>query len=223
VVETLIAVGLLLGLARRLVYLGGALWSLAIWVVPEAFGGSFLAGATDIGTAIMYVLVFAVLYAIGVGLFLLDGDDPLPRRADAVVVLAGSKKRLPVALALMRAHEAPTLVVSTDAADHDPARFRLCTGPKPHGYTLICRRADPFSTRGEARLTRQLVLEHGWRSLVVVSSRYHLFRAQKLFERCTRVRLSMRGTDADPWWRKAIEVPLELVKLARDETVKRGC
>jgi nitrite reductase (NO-forming) len=64
VVETLIAAGLILGVARRLVYVGGIVWSIGIWTIPEGFGGSFLAGATDIGTAIMYALVFAVLYTL---------------------------------------------------------------------------------------------------------------------------------------------------------------
>jgi thiosulfate dehydrogenase (quinone) large subunit len=64
VIETLIALALLLGLARRAVYLGGALWSLGIWIIPEGFGSSFLAGATDIGTAIMYALLFATLYSL---------------------------------------------------------------------------------------------------------------------------------------------------------------
>ena len=64
VIETVIALGLLLGVARRGVYLLGAVWSLAIWVIPEGFGGSFLAGATDVGTAIMYALVFAALYSL---------------------------------------------------------------------------------------------------------------------------------------------------------------
>jgi nitrite reductase (NO-forming) len=64
VIESLIALALLVDLARRAVYLGGAAWSLAIWVIPEGFGGSFLAGATDIGTAIMYTLVFAILYSL---------------------------------------------------------------------------------------------------------------------------------------------------------------
>jgi nitrite reductase (NO-forming) len=62
--ETLIAAGLILGFARRAVYLGGILWSVAIWTIPEGFGGSFVSGATDIGTAIMYALVFAVLYTL---------------------------------------------------------------------------------------------------------------------------------------------------------------
>ena len=64
VIETLIAAGLLLGFGRRAVYIGGALWSLAIWTIPEGFGGSFVAGATDIGTAIMYAFVFLALYSL---------------------------------------------------------------------------------------------------------------------------------------------------------------
>jgi uncharacterized membrane protein YphA (DoxX/SURF4 family) len=44
VIETVIAFALLLGFARRAVYLGGALWSLGVWIIPEGFGSSFLAG-----------------------------------------------------------------------------------------------------------------------------------------------------------------------------------
>jgi len=63
-IETLIALFLIVGFLRRPLYILGALWSVGIWVVPEGFGGSFLAGATDIGTAIMYVLIFATLYSL---------------------------------------------------------------------------------------------------------------------------------------------------------------
>jgi thiosulfate dehydrogenase (quinone) large subunit len=62
--ETVIAAGLVLGLARRAVYIVGIGWSVAIWTIPEGFGGSFLSGATDIGTAIMYAVVFAALYSL---------------------------------------------------------------------------------------------------------------------------------------------------------------
>jgi hypothetical protein len=51
-------------LARRSIYLSGIIWSIAIWTIPEGFGGSFLSGATDIGTGIMYALLFAVLYTL---------------------------------------------------------------------------------------------------------------------------------------------------------------
>jgi hypothetical protein len=60
--ESLIAAGLILGFARRTVYIAGIFSSIAIWTIPEGFDGSFVAGATDIGTANMYALVFGVLY-----------------------------------------------------------------------------------------------------------------------------------------------------------------
>lgn len=61
--ETAIAILLLTGLARRAVYIGGALYSLSIWSTAEGFGGPYnaSAGATDVGTSIVYVLVFLAL------------------------------------------------------------------------------------------------------------------------------------------------------------------
>jgi thiosulfate dehydrogenase [quinone] large subunit len=101
-VETVIAVGLILGLGRRVVYLGGIVWSIAIWTIPEGFGGSFLSGATDIGTAIMYALVFAVLYALE-GLPTLTGvwslDHRIERRLPAWRLLAEPGGRNPSELA----------------------------------------------------------------------------------------------------------------------------
>jgi uncharacterized membrane protein YphA (DoxX/SURF4 family) len=70
--ETLIALAVLTGLARKAVYLGGAFYSLLVWASAEGFGGPYQAGATDIGTAIIYAFVF-------VGLLALDahtGPDP---------------------------------------------------------------------------------------------------------------------------------------------------
>ena len=60
------AIGLVLGLGRRVLYIAGAFYSLAIWSVPEGFGAPFAPGATDIGTAIMYAILFASLYALDV-------------------------------------------------------------------------------------------------------------------------------------------------------------
>jgi nitrite reductase (NO-forming) len=83
VIETMIAAGLILGLARRSIYLAGILWSIAIWTIPEGFGGSFVSGATDIGTGIMYALVFAVLYTLET-LPTATGDWSLDRRIERV-------------------------------------------------------------------------------------------------------------------------------------------
>ena len=60
-IETAIAVGLLLGLARRITYIGGALFSLLIWSTAEGFGGPYTSGATNLGPALVYALVFVAI------------------------------------------------------------------------------------------------------------------------------------------------------------------
>jgi nitrite reductase (NO-forming) len=59
--ETVIALGLLLGLARRWLYVLGGLFSLLIWSTAEGFGGPYAAGAANLGPALLYVLVFIAL------------------------------------------------------------------------------------------------------------------------------------------------------------------
>jgi nitrite reductase (NO-forming) len=60
-IETAIAIGLLLGLARRITYIAGVLFSLLIWSTAEGFGGPYTTGATNLGPALVYALVFAAL------------------------------------------------------------------------------------------------------------------------------------------------------------------
>ena len=61
VIETLIAIALILGFARKLTYCAAIVFSLLIWGTAEGFGGPYTSGASDIGTAIIYVIVFAAL------------------------------------------------------------------------------------------------------------------------------------------------------------------
>jgi thiosulfate dehydrogenase [quinone] large subunit len=62
IIETLVALALLLGVARRLSYALGAIFSFLIWSVGEGFGGPYVAGSTDVGAGIIYVVVFLLLY-----------------------------------------------------------------------------------------------------------------------------------------------------------------
>jgi uncharacterized membrane protein YphA (DoxX/SURF4 family) len=61
VLETLIALAVIVGFARKVTYLGAIVLSLLIWGTAEGFGGPYASGASDIGTAIIYALVFAAL------------------------------------------------------------------------------------------------------------------------------------------------------------------
>jgi nitrite reductase (NO-forming) len=57
VIETLIALALIFGFARKLTYLSTAVFSFLMWGVAEGFGGPYMKGSTDIGTSIIYVAV----------------------------------------------------------------------------------------------------------------------------------------------------------------------
>ncbi|MGZ4273110.1 MAG: hypothetical protein ACXVRP_05030 [Solirubrobacteraceae bacterium] len=61
--ETTLAVVLLFGVARRFGYALGAGYMLMVWAVGEGFGGPYVAGATDVGTGIVYVMLFVTLLA----------------------------------------------------------------------------------------------------------------------------------------------------------------
>ncbi len=168
------------------------------------------------------IALVVVQYVVGAAVFVAYPDSALRSRADAVVVLAGSDTRLPVARQLMKVRAAKTLVVSDDTAEGtDPDRAAFC-GQAAHPYPVICRRPDPFSTRGEARLTAGLARAETWRTIVVVTSRYHLLRTRILFRRCTDATLVLRGA-REPWPGLLLAIPLEWVKLAVAETVRRGC
>ena len=64
VVETLIALALIAGFARKVTYISAIVFSLLIWGTAEGFGGPYTSGASDIGTAIIYAVVFAALLAL---------------------------------------------------------------------------------------------------------------------------------------------------------------
>ncbi len=57
VVETLLALAIILGLARKVTYIASAAYGLGIWAIAEGFGGPYVQGSTDIGTGIIYSVV----------------------------------------------------------------------------------------------------------------------------------------------------------------------
>jgi uncharacterized membrane protein YphA (DoxX/SURF4 family) len=64
VLETLFGLALVFGFARRATYLLGFIFSIAIWAIPEGFGGPYSMSSTDISQGIVYALVFAALYGL---------------------------------------------------------------------------------------------------------------------------------------------------------------
>jgi nitrite reductase (NO-forming) len=76
IIETVIALGLLLGLVRKWTYVLGGLFALLIWAIPEGFGGPYTPGATDVGAGLIYAFVFLALilldYVLGRSPYSLD-------------------------------------------------------------------------------------------------------------------------------------------------------
>jgi len=76
VLETLIALALIFGFARKLSYISIAVFSFLMWGVAEGFGGPYMTGSTDIGTSIIYVAVslglLVVAYYAGTSRYSVD-------------------------------------------------------------------------------------------------------------------------------------------------------
>jgi uncharacterized SAM-binding protein YcdF (DUF218 family) len=146
-----------------------------------------------------------------------------PAHANAVVVLSGDHRRLPPALELIRRKVAPVLAISSvqDTPKWRAARA-LCAAGRYLGARVVCFRAVPYSTRGEARAVARLARERGWSSVVVVTSRFHVTRARILFRRCYHGGLAFVGAPST-WWRLPAEWASETAKLAVQLTVERSC
>jgi uncharacterized SAM-binding protein YcdF (DUF218 family) len=173
-----------------------------------------------LGRLVALVLIVAFLAGSAV-LFVWPREDE-PRRADAVIVLSGARdSRLAKGLELMRSGVARTLVVSDGRAPGWADGNRLCNGARTQ-FDVVCFRPAPYSTSGEAEDVSRLVAARDWRSLVVVTSRYHVTRSRLLFRRCTDAAVSGVGADTSAW-AVARNLPFEWGKLAYQLTVDRDC
>jgi uncharacterized SAM-binding protein YcdF (DUF218 family) len=114
-----------------------------------------------------------------------------PTHADAIVDLGGPEDngRLEVVEGLLDAHVANHLVISLNSPDQHRA-YHLCVDP-PTGVTVTCFQPHPSTTRGEAEEVHRLAQQHGWTSIVVVTSTFHVSRARLIFRRCFTGKLYM--------------------------------
>jgi uncharacterized SAM-binding protein YcdF (DUF218 family) len=174
-----------------------------------------------IALAVLGVLVLAWVAATLRLVFFPAEDDP--GRADAVVVLSGSKhERLDRGVELMRQGVAPTLVISGGFDPRQPRASRLCHAGRGDGFRVLCFTPDPDSTRGEAEEIGRLARKNGWRRVLVVTSRFHVTRARMLVDRCVDGDVDAVGVDY-PASSIPAAVAGEWVKLVLSQTVARGC
>lgn len=116
-------------------------------------------------------------------------------RADAVVVLGPpvGNGRLDTALRLVDQGYSTNLVISLNSVQQHPASD-VCVRP-PSGVTVTCFTPNPGTTQGEAREIRTLAAQHGWHTIIVVTSTYHVSRARLIVSRCFPGRLEVVDSD----------------------------
>lgn len=146
--------------------------------------------------------------------------DP-PGRADAVFVLSGDHgERLPIAQALIDDGLVDTLVFvgTLDRSEEES----LCSSRGRVEY--ICLRPQPDNTRNEARSAGHLAESRGWRTIVVVTSNFHVARARILFNRCFDGQVRVMGSDP-PYGQATLrrQLPAEWLKLGFTLALSRTC
>ncbi len=156
-------------------------------------------------------------------------EDAL-QQADAILVLSGTPMRRPLEAAdLYLAGYAPRIVLTREteeggasalavrgipfAEDVERTRGVFLQLGIPDEAIIIPQRIHD-STAAEAITLRELAARHGWRRVIVVSSKYHLRRSGFAFRRelqGTDIQTVMRGTRYDglepnQWWRRRADI-----------------
>lgn len=125
--------------------------------------------------------------------------DPTINRlqhADAVFVLGGPDVDGRAAYGLELAAQGYAKTVAISVVDpRQSSVYRQCTDGVP-GLTVLCFPPDPATTQGEARQLRAYAKQYGWRSVIVVTSSYHISRARWILDRCFSGNLIMRDAPA---------------------------
>jgi uncharacterized SAM-binding protein YcdF (DUF218 family) len=129
---------------------------------------------------------------------------PAPKQADAVVMLGGaSKERLLDAMLLRDELKAPYLVISnTDTAGNASAdEYCRLHSNKEIYPDIVCFTPGTMNTRGEATALGKLADKYQWKSMAVVTSKYHIKRAGLLMHQCVNTDVMMVSTTPDftPW------------------------
>ena len=154
----------------------------------------------------------------------LQHEDPL-RRADAIFVLAGTRTvRLLEAVDLYKESYAPIVVLSPGSVEPSESLLRERGARFPREVELerdllgqigvppaavIATSGSADNTAQEGAILRGLVTAHGWRRVIVVTSKLHTRRAGFAMRRAlagTGADVVMRASrydTADPahWWR----------------------
>jgi len=187
---------------------------------PKSLSRRFIGQVCGFGALLV---LFAAIAILRWGGHLLAVSDPLPPRAQAAVVLAGSmngeRVRREEAVRLLRQGRADYVVLSVPQVTYlgewvpDMMKRHIARiyEPPEVARVLLCP-IEADSTQEEARGLRKCLEEHNWRRVIVVTSNYHTRRARHIWHEVFQdadppFAISVFGVsdgDFQPqgWWRK---------------------
>jgi uncharacterized SAM-binding protein YcdF (DUF218 family) len=150
------------------------------------------------------IVLLAILVPFGIvtaRLFVWPDLPELPSRADAIIELGGPGNRDGAALALAREHRAPVVIQSTVVVE---AGTNTCLPPIPD-VTTMCFHPNPGTTRGEARYIGAVAAELQWKSVILVTSQDHAWRARLRVMRCFPGEVYVQTSPLPAWsWLRQI-------------------
>jgi uncharacterized SAM-binding protein YcdF (DUF218 family) len=176
--------------------------------------------------AVVSTLAFAFVgAAAGFVAFLsqMHGAELAPdRKADGIVVLTGGSSRVSDAMELLAAGYGQRLLISgvhPTSTVSDISR----TLPESQSYMRCCVDLDrsAISTRGNAAEARRWTQERGFKSLIVVTSNYHMPRALVEFSHAmpeiTLIPFAVVGDKwrEEPWWTSSSTLRLLLSEYVK--------
>lgn len=121
-----------------------------------------------------------LLYGIGFAIFLRRMPPPtVGPKTDAIVVLTGAAGRIDRGLVLLRAHAAQRMLISGVAPEVKPNELAHEYRVSPRLFQCcIDLGHEAVDTRSNADETADWVRDHGYKSVRLVTSDWHLPRAQ---------------------------------------------
>ena len=167
---------------------------------------------------LVVLLLFVVFAATTARIFVWPSLPALPPRADAIIELAGPGNRDATTMALAREHRAPVVIQSTLARD---ATSDTCLPPVPD-VTVECFHPTPETTRGEARYIGERAAAEHWKSVIIVTTAAHAWRARLRVERCFPGQVYV-ATSPLPTSQWPLQIPYQWAATAKAELFQRGC